>query len=227
MTERSSDERIDAAPGPITGHAEGSLGTGTALDDTQEYEVADWLGVQNVTSPQPSEPASQPLATPSPRSAGFDPGTLPARGVAPTSTTTPAAARPAAIAGTSGPYAGTRVASRRNLRRSTSGSGTAGPRTAAILAAVLLVLVAAFALTNGFTPRDDGGIAQPGANAGATEAPTEAPDDDDDDDDEGGNDGEGGRGGGNGGGNGNGNGGNGNGRGNGNGNGNGGGGGDD
>jgi hypothetical protein len=57
------DDRMTTARSrPVTGVAKGSLGTGTALDDTQVYQVADLAQPEAVPEPvaAPREPAPQP-----------------------------------------------------------------------------------------------------------------------------------------------------------------------
>jgi uncharacterized membrane protein YgcG len=184
----------------VTGVARGALGSGTALDETQEWVIPEGLQAKTTASdaaPEPVIPARAPIAGAA--AAPVEPVEREAvtrRPATPTVTRHPAPAT------------------------ATSGARfSPGPRTAGIAAAILLALVGVAAVVTTLE-RDDAGAATPAQVPSA--APTQAPaaDDDGDDDGDGGGkkDNDDGNGGGRGNGNGNGNGGgNGGGRGNGNG----------
>lgn len=169
----NDERRLDAAsahPASVTGVARGGQGTGTALDDTQVYNVADLTAA-------PIEPAGSQVARES------APEPMVAEAV-PVSPEPPAPAAPV-------PPSTPRVATRRR----TPSEGTSRTRTpvagliGVAIAAVLAILVGA-----SLGGMDVGGGANGDATlATATQVPaeTEAKDDDDDGGGEGGGNGKG------------------------------------
>lgn len=192
MTSDQKAPESTPLPAPVTGVARGGHGTGTALDDTQLYDVSDFTPIP----PTPPAPAAQPAPVQSHRAAAA-PVAVP-----------PAAAAPIVAAPVASPGPATRAPSRATTssRRRRVGTPVVGLAGFA-LAAGLAILIG---LALGGVPMPDGAAAGGETTAPTLAAPaeTEPPDPDPDDYDGGGS--------GNGNGNGNGNNGNGNGRGNGN-----------
>src|SRR4051794_19400572 len=114
-----ASEPPPAGDAAVTGVAQGSLGTGTALDDTQEWIVPDELRSRPMpVSSVPPAAAEAPIASPAPSSAP-DP-------------VIPAAA----------PVEPARVAVRPPSTARSATSFAATPRAAGIAAAALLALIA-------------------------------------------------------------------------------------
>jgi hypothetical protein len=158
----------DAAPPPagdaaVTGVARGALGTGTALDDTQEWILPDDLPAEPVAVGAPDAPPAQraradadqvPLAEPLlPVAADPAPAVAAASPVAPAASpvvaTAPTTRRPSADA-----------------RRGTSFAAT--PRAAGLAAAALLALIAVAAVV---TSNDNAPANAGGPVVGVTAAP--------------------------------------------------------
>jgi hypothetical protein len=139
MTDRSTG---DAA---VTGVAKGSLGTGTALDETQEWVIpADLQGPE--PAPAVAAAAAEPEAAPAPVA---DP--VPVAAVVPAVTTRPRS--PGSLA---------------------SGRGRVlAPRTAGIAAVALLALIGGAAIVTSLANRDVPAVAAP-AQVQPTTAPTDA-----------------------------------------------------
>ena len=143
MDERRSREAA------VTGVAAGSLGTGTALDETQEWEIPPELQASTAQAAHADAEALEPASDQGPQPVAM----------APAAPLAPVRARP--------------VAARRARAAASSGWLTPGPRLAGIAAAVLLALVGLTAIVTS-NDRDDAGSA-PVAPAQPTIAPTEAP----------------------------------------------------
>jgi hypothetical protein len=168
MDERRSG---DAA---FTGVARGALGTGTALDETQEWVIPE--GLQG----RAAAPAEQPISRPSVAPVAPEPTRAVATAAAPEPA--PAAgAEPAAAAAPVPvePVDRESVTRRRPGTTASGGRFSPGPRAAGLAAVILLALVGVAAAVTSLG-RDDPGAGTPAQAPGAT-APTTREGDDKDD----------------------------------------------
>ena len=173
-------DRPSDGHGAVTGVAKGSLGTGTALDETQEWVVPPEL--QATAAPAAAPPTSEPAspspaaASPSPAAASPSPTVASASPTVASATPAGASATPAAVPSPQReapppPLAPSRVAPRRT--GSSLGTIAASPRTAGVAAAVALALLGVVAMVTS----QDREVTGPGAVPAeqATTIPTDAP----------------------------------------------------
>ena len=143
------DPELAALVQPASGVARGSLGTGTALDDTQEYDVDELRVAARANPPVPVLAPPVPVAAPP--------------------VAAPSVAAPSVAAPSVAPVAVEPTRSRVITR-----SGVSTPKLAAVAAAAILVLVVGAAAVGSLGSNDNGIVVAPGG-ADVTAAPTDAP----------------------------------------------------
>jgi len=159
----------------VTGVARGSLGTGTALEETQEWVVPEELRAaparqdeaMDMHSPEDGRIASVPAAASPMATPVADPAPVASDVAAPASATSRAAARESAAVAPA-----QRAAPRRRASRAVGGFA-ATPRAAGIAAVALLALVGVAAVVTSQDQQTPGSVAAP--TDLATAAPTAVP----------------------------------------------------
>jgi hypothetical protein len=169
------DAELAALVQPTTGVARGSLGTGTALDDTQEYDV-DELRAAASGAAAPGEARdvdpAPPMVAPSMAPAATEAGIRPPASGASAALQPLAAVHPAAPIHSAAPIHP--VTSGLITPATTHSAGPTPSRVAGLAAAaLLLVIVGAAALTSGFGTNV--GVGQTPVDPQVTAAPTDQP----------------------------------------------------